>query len=121
MPRVARFKIAAIEELHRQLEYAPDETRARQMNAAERLIADIDPKQNYPQDFIIYRITGYRSDHNEEPVTLVGQALLPDLVNLVQLLSEQLALPPDYNERRALMLDDVAARLKVSQKTIQRY
>ena len=121
MPRAARFKIAAIRELHRQLEYAPEETRARQMNAAERLIADIDPQQNYPEDFIIYRITGYRSDRVDDPVTLVGQALLPDLVNLVQILSQELALPENYNERRALAISDVAARLNVSQKTIQRY
>jgi RNA polymerase primary sigma factor len=121
MPRVARFKIAAIAELHRQLEYAPEETRARQMNAAERLIADLDPRQNYPEDFITFRITGYRSDRVDEPVTLVGQALLPDLVNLVQVLSEGLGLPPDYNDRRAVMIADVADRLNVSQKTIQRY
>ena len=72
MPRVARFKIAAVEDLLRQLEYAPAETRRRQMDAAERLIADIDPNQNYPQDFITFRITGYRPDAVDEPITFVG-------------------------------------------------
>ena len=66
MPRTARFKIAAIQELLRQLEYAPAETRRRQMDAAEALIADLDPHQNYPEDFIIFRITGYRPDRAEE-------------------------------------------------------
>lgn len=121
MPRAPRLKVAAIAELFRQLEYAPPETRTRQMDATERLIADIDPRQNYPEDFIIYRITGYRSDRAEEPATLVGEALLPDLVNLVLLLSKGLRLPMDYAQRRAISLDEAAVRLGVSTKTIQRY
>jgi RNA polymerase primary sigma factor len=121
MPRVARFKIAAIEDLLRQLEYAPPETRRRQMEAAERLIVDVDPLRNYPIDFIVFRITGYRSDRSDEPVTLVGQALVPDLVNFVQTLSEDLSLRADELGGPALPIEEVAARLNVSQKTIQRY
>src|SRR5690349_1346250 len=121
MARTPRFKIAAIAELFRQLEYAPPETRSRQMDATERLIADIDPQQNYPEDFITYRITGYRSDRADEPSTLVGEALLPDLVNLVLLLSKGLRLPRDFANRRALSLGETAARLNVSTKSVQRY
>ena len=121
MPRVARFKIAAIEDLLRQLEYAPPETRRRQMDAAERLIADIDPKRNYPIDFIVFRITGYRSDRSDEPITLVGQALMPDLVNLVQTLSEALEIREVECNGAVFPLEDIASRLKVSNKTIQRY
>ena len=121
MPRIARFKIGVIEDLLRQLEYAPAETRRRQMDNAEKLIADIDPQQNFPEDFIIFRLTGYRSDRIEEPVTLVGQALLPDLVNLVQVLSESLELEPTYGGRTALTMEQVASRMNVSSKTIQRY
>src|SRR5262245_28919443 len=121
MPRVARFKIAAIEDLLRQLEYAPPERRRRQMEAAERLIADVDPLRNYPIDFIVFRITGYRSDRSDEPVTLVGQALVPDLVNLVQTLSENLDSRADEIDAQSLPIDELAARLNVSQKTIQRY
>ncbi len=121
MPRTARFKIAAIEDLHRQLEYAPPETRHRQMDAAEALIADIDTKKNYPEDFIIYRITGYRPDRGDEPTTLVGQALLPDLVTFVQVLSEELNLSVDGLERPMIAMDELAERLNTSIKTIQRY
>ena len=121
MPRVARFKIAAIEQLLRQLEYAPQATRQRHMDAAEQLILDIDPQQNYPQEFITFRVTGYRSDLIDDPVTFVGQALLPDLINFVQVLSENLDLPVDYDGRTAIALDQVASRLSVSGKTIQRY
>jgi len=91
------------------------------MEAAERLIADVDPARNYPIEFIVYRITGYRSDRTDEPVTLVGQALVPDLVNLVQMLSEDLDLRAHEMSEPPLAVEDVAARLNVSQKTIQRY
>ena len=121
MPRTARFKIAAIQELLRQLEYAPAETRRRQMDAAEALIADLDPHQNYPEDFIIFRITGYRPDRAEEPVTLVGQALLPDLVNLVQTLSESLDVKSDGDRSPALTIEEATTRLQISRKSIQRY
>ncbi len=121
MPRGASFRIDAIGELLRQLEYAPARTRRRQMSAAERLVNEIDPRQNYPQDFVVYRVTGYRSDRREEPLTLVGEALLPDLVTLVAQLSRGLDLPADYARRRAADLPAVARRLRVSAKTIGRY
>lgn len=121
MPRIARFKIAALEQLLRQLEYAPPSMRRRHMDAAEQLIGDIDPGQNYPQEFITFRVTGYRPDPVEEPVTFVGQALLPDLINFVQVLSENLDLPVDYAGRTAVALEQVASRLNVSGKTLQRY
>src|SRR5437868_12737498 len=121
MPRAARFKIAAVKDLLRQLEYAPAEVRRRQMDAAERLIGDIDPTQNYPQDFIVFRVTGYRPDAHDEPVTFVGEALLPDLVNLVQVLSENLELPERDERGTALAMDEIAKQLRVSEKTLQRY
>jgi len=121
MPKAARFKIAALEDLLRQLEYAPPETRQRQMDAAETLVGDLDPAQNYPLDFITFRITGYRPDTRDEPVTLVGQALRPDLVTLVQVLSDGLDLAADHEGRAAITLEQVADKLKVSTKSVQRY
>ncbi|MCH7571444.1 MAG: hypothetical protein IH891_00860 [Planctomycetes bacterium] len=120
MPRMARFIIAAIEDLYRQLQYAPAETRIKQMNAAEQLVEDIDPVRNYPEDFIIFRVTGYRPRFKDDAM-LVGEALLPDLINLVQHLSDSLELPCDFNGRQPTLLTDAALRLNISTKTIQRY
>jgi DNA-binding transcriptional MerR regulator len=121
MPRAARFTISVIEDLFRQLEYAPSETRHRQMDAAERLIGDIDPQQIYPEEFIIFRITGYRPETSAEPTVLVGRALVGDLANLVLRLSHALPLTADGEARRALTMDGAAKRLHVSTKTLQRY
>lgn len=121
MPRVASFKITVIGELYRQLRYASPETRIRQMNAAESLVEDIDPQQLYPEDFIIFRITSYRPRSDQTPPMLVGEALMSDLINLVQCLSDSLDLPPDFNGRSPALLQDTASRLNISTKTVQRY
>ncbi len=108
-------------ELHRQLAYAPPAARRRHMDAAERLAAEIDAEQVYPQEFVIFRITGYRPDRAEAPVGLVGEALLTDLVTIIQRLSRSLALPPQRAGYGAVPLDDLARRFPVSPKTVQRY
>ena len=91
------------------------------MEAAERLVAEIDPSRNYPEEFVVYRITGYRPDRGGPPVTLVGEALVPDLVNLVQGLSQGLDLSWNDGGRTAVPLIRWIRRLKVSGKTLQRY
>jgi RNA polymerase primary sigma factor len=101
--------------------YAPAEARRRQMEAAERLVAQIDPGQIYPQEFVIFRITGYRPDRAEAPVALVGEALVGDLVTLIQRLSHGLRIASDEAGRTAVPLEDLTRRLKVSAKTLQRY
>lgn len=120
MPRAPRFKVAAISELLQQLRFAPEKTRLRQMDAAERLVSEIDPSRNYPQDFIVYRITGYRPDDGSTTM-LVGEALLPDLVNFVLHISRGLHLARNHEDREALRLEEVASKLRVSSKTLQRH
>jgi AraC-like DNA-binding protein len=122
MPRLAQYRIAAIDDLHRQLRYAPRETLRRQMRAAERLVEEIEPDQTYPEDYVVYRITAYRPDRRgEAPLAFVGEALIGDLVTFIQRVSDALDLPCDHDDRRAIPFDEVARRLKVSTKTLRRY
>lgn len=121
MPRIARFRITAIDELCRQLVRAPVHVRRRQMDAAERLAQEVDSTRTYPEDFVRYRITGYRPESTGPPAMLVGEALVGDLATLVQQLSHTLDLPLDHDDRSAISLSDVASRLRVSSKSLQRY
>jgi RNA polymerase primary sigma factor len=121
MPPAARFRTSAIERLLEQLQYAPMDTRRRLMDAAEALLADIQHEQAYPEDFVVFRITGFRPDLEEEPALLIGEALLADLPTFIQRLSQTLSLPLAAYDRQALRPADVAAQLKVSAKTVQRY
>ncbi len=120
MPRTASFTSVVLQELLRQLEYAPDETHHRQMNAAEQLLEDIEPDRLYPDDFIVFRITSYRTDRPDASTSVVGNALSRDLVNFIQRLSWDLALDPDQPRGCAVPMDEVARRWGVSRRTLQR-
>ena len=100
---------------------APVHVRHRQMDAAERLAQEVDSTRTYPEDFVRYRITGYRPESTGPPAMLVGEALVGDLATLVQQLSHTLDLPLDHDDRSAISLSDVASRLRISSKSLQRY
>ena len=124
MPRSPQFKISAIRDLFTQLDYAPLETRMRILRAAEELIEEIDSERIYPQEFVTFRITGYRNQQadTEESNMLVGEPLLSDLATFIQLMSRGLALPPICEERgRAQSVDEAADTLNVSSRTLRRY
>ena len=62
MPPLPRLAVEAIEDLARQLRFAPKHALLRDLARTESLVEDIDPEQDYPEDFIIFRVTGYRQD-----------------------------------------------------------
>ena len=121
MPRSAAFTSGVLQELLRQLEYAPAGTHLRQMDAAETLLDVIESTRLYPEDFITFRITGYRSDRPGPRTSVVGAALQRDLVTFIQCLSWDLDLPRTLDRGRAVDMDDLARRLGVSRRTLQRY
>jgi len=122
MPRPPSYKTSAVRELSRQLSYTPPETLTRILRAAEALIESIESERAYPEEFIVFRLTGYRPDPGDEPNMLVGEALLGDLVVFIQETSRRLNLPETSDERgRAWRIDDIAERLKVSARTLRRY
>ncbi len=121
MARPPRFTISALADLLQELRYAPPETLWRQMQAAESLLAEIDPQQNYPEDYIRFRITAFRGERDGGAV-FVGSALIGDLAKFVERLSASLAWPVErYAPRRALLPAEVAQRLSVSAVTLHRY
>jgi len=121
MPTAAPFRIAVLEELFRQLSYAPSAARQRHMDAAEALIADIDPERTYPEEFIIFRITGYRPESEGEEILVVGEPLRADLSSFVQRVSYALDLQTPTTDRRPMEMAEVAGRLNVAPRSIQRY
>ncbi len=118
---MATYRSDVLEDLARQLAFAPAEKRRDHCEAAELLYWQIDPDRSYPYDFVVYRITGYRPDAEEEEITLAGEAIRHDLPVLVEQLSETLGDTVEGYTPRPLDLDEVCDRLNVSAKTISRY
>lgn len=121
MPRrtTQEFRSHAIEDLARQLLYAPPERRIEAFIRAEHLHDEIDPGQNYPLEFLVFRITGRRVP-NPESITLVGEAVLADLRLLIDSLSRSVQVAADHDEP-VETTEELARRLNVSTKTVARW
>ncbi len=83
MPPLPRLRVSALGELAKQLRFAPREALLRDIERAEALAGEIDPERTYPEDWIVFRITGYRA-RIDEPAQVVGAALLGDLSALLR-------------------------------------
>lgn len=121
MPRAPRLRIAALADLHRQLAYAPIDAKRRQLLACEALVDEIDSDRTYPEEFVRFRITGFRIESPTAPALLVGEPLRADLTTFILLLSEGLSLEPGDRAGGALPIDRLAARLGVALRTVQRW
>ena len=111
-----------MEELAAELTAGLRRLRKSYIDAAEGLLQIIDPEQTYPQEFVVYRITGYRSRGAKLPSEPIrGQDLRVDLLRLILDICDSFDLSvEDYAEP----LYDTAAlarRFSVSTKTIQRW
>ena len=118
-PTQQAFNCEPLRELCRQLLFAPANRRMKQVKRAEELHDQIDPKRNYPFDFVNYRITGYHHQLPEETM-LVGEAALPDLRLLIDRLSGSLTIEATADQP-AESTQELAERLNVSTKTVGRW
>ncbi|MEX0777245.1 MAG: hypothetical protein WD042_16195 [Phycisphaeraceae bacterium] len=121
MPRstTPTFRCQALDQLTRELLFAPPARRVEQVRRAERLHDQIEPEINYPLEFVVYRITGYRSEIEQETL-LVGQAILHDLRLLIDRLSQSMDIPVGADEV-VESGEALARRLNVSTKTLSRW
>lgn len=124
MPPLPRITISAIADLAEQLRYAPRRTLLRDVERAADLAGRIDPDRVYPEDWVVFRITGYRPEI-KDPAMIVGRALLGDLSALVERLSRAATMTASELAQRSagdvLDPDALCRRWSVSRKTVDRY
>jgi RNA polymerase sigma factor (sigma-70 family) len=104
-----------------QLRFAPASRKKKQLAAAEQLMMMIDTEAEYPLDFIIYRITGYRPPTASEQVLISGRVLIADLRVWVSRLSTEMDLDVADQSETVLTVNQLAERFSVSDKTIRRW
>ncbi|HWB19713.1 MAG TPA: hypothetical protein VG711_05380, partial [Phycisphaerales bacterium] len=121
MGRTARFKIPMMADLVRQLQFTPAETLCRQMDNAERLAGEVEAGEKYPWEYVLFRITGFRTDRGQEPMLISGADVRSDAAIFVLRASSAADIERDYAGRSAIGLKALAKRLKVTGTTIQRY
>ncbi len=115
-----KWSDAKLDELARQLAYTPAVKRRQQLDAALELLSEIDPEEQYPWDYIQYKITGYKARQDSQ-ITLSGRGLLADLPSLIEYISSTIDIKASDASEKILTLDEVTTEFGVSSKTIQRW
>ena len=112
----------ALRELFEQLRFAPTRQRHKHLAAAEKLMLILDPQQEYPFEFIVYRITGFRpSTAKYEDCLVRGDMLASDLRIWLSHISGRLEVPVSTQNERVFTVEELAKRFSVSEKTIRRW
>ncbi|MDH7599098.1 MAG: sigma-70 family RNA polymerase sigma factor [Sedimentisphaerales bacterium] len=118
MRRIADKNLA---ELLIQLRFTPLAKRLKQIQAAEELVGTIDPAKEYPWDFVYYKITGFMPPDQGGSYLIPGSQLLEDLRIFVTRLSTIACPSADQTVEPVYTIKEVASRLNVSEKTINRW
>jgi len=87
---------------------------------AEQLLEEIEPDKQYPYDYLWFRITGYRPDHDSR-LLLPGEQVRHDLRLYVEDLSDSADVAADSVGEPVLTVDDITRAFHVSSKTVSRW
>jgi RNA polymerase sigma factor (sigma-70 family) len=116
------YRNKAVAELAAELSAGLVRHRKGYIDAAETLLNEVQPEIEYPLEFVIYRITGFRGSPREKTsAVLGGEDLLADLPKLILRVCESFELrTTDYAEP-LYDIPGLARRFNVSTKTVQRW
>ena len=115
------YKCDAIRELRdQQVRFAPREKKIEQVDCAEKLLRDIQPKRNYNYEYVCFRVTGFRPE--QSPIIKIeGEDLCHDLFCLIEDLSESADVRADESGQPVHTVDQLSKMFNVSSKTISRW
>jgi len=117
---MATWRDQKMMELAGQLTYSPAEKRHEQLQSALELLPTVEAGRDYPWEFVLFRITGFRPVHPTDH-SLAGKTLRHDLATLIEFLSDTLAIQVENAGGAVLTLEEVTKKFDVSSKTIQRW
>jgi RNA polymerase primary sigma factor/RNA polymerase sigma factor len=103
-----------------QIRFAPTDQKLHQVEAADRLIGEIDPQKIYTYEYVCFRITGYRPDAYAR-TSMRGEDLLRDLHLFVEELSDATETSAESIGEQVLTVEELAKQFNVSTKTISRW
>ena len=103
-----------------QVRFAPYEKQIQQVDSAEKLLNELDPKQTYTCEYVCHRVTnnGYESDPD---LKFTGKEARHDLRLFIEDLSNAARMPASAVGERVLTVDEFARQFRVSKKTVSRW
>jgi len=114
------YKSKPVGELAKQLTAGLVRLRKGYVDSAEALLRIIKPEVEYPYEFVVYRLTGYRA-RSDTMAPVLGAGLRHDLLHLILELCESFDLPADSYSELVYDTPSLARRFRVSTKTVQRW
>ncbi len=115
------YKNAALKEFSDQQRFVPPIRRLEHISRAERLLAEVDQGKDYPYQYVVFRLTGYRPESNPD-LLIPGQELTADLGKMIAELARSMpAVPVESVTEQVLTLDEISKKLNVTTKTINRW
>ncbi|MCC6358322.1 MAG: sigma-70 family RNA polymerase sigma factor [Phycisphaerales bacterium] len=120
---MAKYTCAPIAALAAQLRRGPVRLRLRQLAGIEFLLSVVEPAKKYPLDFVTHALTGFRArgGEAEKSALLDSNDLRLDLLELAEDLSGSVDIWPETFSEPIFSINDLAARFRVSTKTIFRW
>ena len=92
------------------------------LDSTEALLRLIDPAKDYPYEFVVFSLTGYRPGESDSPRSLLGgKSLRHDLLLLLLDVSESFELRTGDYDETVYDTSALARRFGVSTKTVQRW
>ena len=120
MPRLPEINLPLFRDLLAQQRFSPHAAIIRQIERIEALAAETDPKEDYPADYLVFRITGYRPDlTTQAPIN--GRQALQNLSTLAERLAHLASLQPHDLPPDSLTTAQLAEHAGVSKRTIDRW
>jgi len=109
-----------LRELHNQFALSPADVRRLYANRLEDFLLEIDREQQYPYEFVYYRVTGFRPAE-ARPEVHAGSELVPELQVLLSVVSGPASREVATVEEDVFSVPQAAARAGVSVRTIHRW
>ena len=103
-----------------QVRFAPREKKIEQVNQAEKLIGELDPKRTYTYEYLCFRVTNYRPEAYPD-LKMDGNEAQHDLRLFVEDVSDAADVPAGSAGERVMTVEELAKRFRVSTKTISRW
>ncbi|HEY1598414.1 MAG TPA: sigma-70 family RNA polymerase sigma factor [Pirellulales bacterium] len=111
----------AIRELRdQQVRFAPRERKLAQVDRAEKLLPELDPKRTYTYEYLCYRVTDFRPESYPD-VRLSGRHAKHDLRLFIEDVSDAADVPVEAAAEPVLTVSELSKRFQVSTKTISRW
>ncbi len=120
--RLPRLDVPVLVQLERALRFASKEAVLRDVARAEQVAAEIDPERTYPEEWVMFRLSGFRPGDDAPTGVVTGEALLMDLSAWAERLCAHARVTmDDLRGRPSVGVAELCRRWSMARRTLERH